>query len=306
MIRWLCLICAFCGALAAQSPTPRQCFETFMDAVLNRQQLAPEARKEALERCFDFDAWAADKETTDNRKLSDAEKTDLRAEWSTLLASDEFARRWQAKTVTITSAPEPVGAEATLEISLGEQRGQKFLVKLRRDATDFWRWYAITPLDQIPGENPVNPPQTAAQKLAAIAERLAELDKLETGIAAERAALLKQRRDLQAQMEEERGGDATLGSPRALAEALARAMNKADWGAVVLAHAPGVRREAARARFDAACARVAVWTARQAYVREAGVSAMLVLEMRTADGRTRMIVLQAVRSGDRWWINEEP
>lgn len=188
MIRWLCLICAFCGALAAQSPTPRQCFETFMDAVLNKQNLGPEARKEAIERCFDFDAWAADKETTDNRNLTDAEKADLRAEWSTLLASDEFARRWQARTVSIINAPEPQGAEATLEISLGEQRGAKFLVKLRRDATDFWRWYVITPLDQKPGENPVEAPQTTAQKLAAIAERLAALDKLETDVAAERAA----------------------------------------------------------------------------------------------------------------------
>lgn len=308
MLRWLCLICAICAPLAADAPTPRQCFETFIAAVLNTEGLTPEARKAELERCFDFEAWAADKEATDARRLSDDDKGELRTQWSTLLASDEFGQRWRQRSVTITEAPEPEKNEASLTIRVGDEaRGNKFLVKLRRDAaTNFWRWYAIVALDQKAGDNPAEAPRTIAQKLADIDARLAALERAEADLAAERAALVKLRRELRNQAEEERGGDAELGTPRALAEALARAMNAADWGAFVLTHSPQVRRDAARPRFDAQCAKVAVWTAKQATVLEDNQQAVLLIEVRGADNRPRMVMLRAIRDNGRWWINEEP
>jgi len=306
MLRWLWLICFCCAPLAA-GPTPRECFETFVAAVLNTANLAPEARAAELDRCFDFDAWAAEKEAADAAKLTPTEREELRAQWATLLASEEFSAKWKQNKITIVDAPNPENGSATLTISMGEQRGGKFLVKLKHDAkADFWRWYAIVPQDQKAGDNPVDAPRTPAQRLADIEARLAEIDAAEASLADERAALRKLQRELRAQAEEDRAGDNQLGTPRALADALARAMNRADWGAFVLAHAPAVRRDSARSRFDAQCAKVAVWSARQVAVVEPGLRAVLILEVRGADNRSRMVALQCVREGGRWWINEEP
>ncbi|MBX3473258.1 MAG: hypothetical protein KF754_02670 [Planctomycetes bacterium] len=306
MVRTIALIALFCGPLAAQAPSPRECFETFMRAVRNTDNMEPAARKLELQRCFDFDAWVEQREATDGKPLELGQRDELRREWALLLASDEFQTRWKTRTITVVEAPEPTGTEAVLTISLAAEgkRGDRFLVKLRLQAdSTFWRWYAIEPLDQKAGDNPL-PALTPEQRLALIAMRLAELDKAEAALAAEREALLRTRRLLLSREAEERGFGTALGSPQALARELSSALTVGDWGAFVLAHAPGARAESGRARFDAQRERGLKWAAQQAWVQPDG-KALIVLQVSGQD-RTRVVTLRAVKRDGRWWVEESP
>lgn len=308
MLRWLVLLILFAPNLAAETPSPRQCFETFIAAVLNTGGQDAEARSASLARCFDFDAWAAHRETADGTSLSPAERDDLKKQWSILLCSDEFAARWKQRAVTILDAPAAEGSEATLTISLstGDRREEKFLVRMKLDAAAaFWRWYVIEPLDQKAGQNPAPAPRTVAQRLAAIEARLAELDQLESAAAKERESLQRQRRALEAELAEEHPAGSELGTPRAVAEALARALAQGDWGAFLLAHAPEVRRLGARQRFEAQAGRGLHWAALQVAMRTEA-EALLAIEMRDANGRARVIAVRAMRRDGRWWVAEAP
>lgn len=224
-----------------------------------------------------------------------------------LLASDEFARRWREQQARIVAAPEPRGDDATLEIALGAQGESRFEVRLKRPAGGGnWRWYAIVPLDAKPGENPVEAPRSTAGQLAELDAQLEALRQKEEELAALGAALRKKRGELLARLEEERGAGAELGTPRELAEVLARALNRGDWGAFMLCHAPDARRESARPRFDAQAAKARLWRVATVHVTEPGARATVVLEVRGADNRPRAILLSALRAGGRWWIDEEP
>ncbi|MBK9975498.1 MAG: hypothetical protein IPP14_12070 [Planctomycetes bacterium] len=309
MARMLLLLALVAAPLAAQAPTPRACFEQFVAAVLNEAGAAEADRTRALQRCFDFEAWAAEREIDENRKFPAEERTRLKADWDTLLASAEFRDNWKKRKVTIIDAPAPAQSEATLQIKLSAegQRGETFQVKLRLNpAGDFWRWYAIVPLDRKAGDNPAPAPRTTAQQLADIEAKLAEVDSAARQLELAKEELLRQQRELRAKLEEERGADKELGSPRALAEVAGRCLLSNDWGGFLLAHAPAHRSDAAKQRFGQLRIKLAGWTVKQVVVEQEGKRALLGVELRFIGGEMRQIVLEAVRVDGRWWIDEAP
>lgn len=305
----LLLIALLAAPLAAQAPTPRACFEQFVAAVLNEKGIAEAERTRDLERCFDFEAWAAEREQEENRKFPADERARLKADWNTLLASAEFRDNWKKRKVTITDAPEPAQREATLQIKLSAEgeRGETFQVKLRLNPSgDFWRWYAIVPLDHKAGDNPAPAPRTTAQQLADVEARLAEVDSAARQLQAAREELLRQQRDLRARLEEERGQDKELGSPRSLAEVAGRCLLSNDWGGFLLAHAPARRGDGAKQRFAEQRVKLAAWVVKQVVVQEQGRRALVGVEIRFIGGQVREIVLEVSRQDGRWWIDEAP
>ena len=295
-------------AVAQEDPSPRQCFQAFIDAVLDSSGAADAARQAALAKCFDFDAWAEEKQRLEGAKFSAEERRLLQSDWLTLLASDEFRDNFSRKGVRIIEQELGAQGAATVIIALGEatqdKREERIRMRMRLDAkARFWRWYWSDAVNAMPSSLPQ--PRTAADLLRSVTARLEEIAKLQVELVAERESLLRRQRELQARLEEERG-QGPRGSPQSLARAAGRALLAGDWEGFAALHDPACTGEGARERFDALQSRLSGWEVKDTSVREAGGSAIASIEVSFRDRTARVIALRLRRAGDQWQIDEAP
>lgn len=296
------LLVAGAAVMAQDKPSPTACFQKFIDAVLSDKGASDATRSAELEHCFDFEAWATEKQKRDAVTFSGEERDQLRADWQTLLASEEFRDNWKRKGVRIVSE-QAEGVEIALQEAEGPE--QRIRIRMKRNtAGDFWRWYWSEPIGAKAAESPLPAPKTNAEWLKAIAARLDEIARAETDLAAERAELQRQQRRLLARAEEEQGRG-PQGTPTALAQAAGAALMSGRWDDFAALHR-GKCGEDSRKRFIKQSERINGWTVNEVSVTEPGRRAIVNIEVAVPGRPARTLAMRVVKDGARWSIDETP
>lgn len=297
----LVLMLIVAPVFAQQKETPRESFQSFIDAVLIEEANAEE-RTAAFDRYFDFETWLANKQKTDGKTYTETETAEFKQGWYDLFRSAEFRKRYAGSDVVVEGSSIE-GDKAELKVSLGEQQ---FRVLMNKSADGlYWRWYDIPLVEK--SKDPATQLKELEKALQDLRLERARLNEIEE-------ALLDEIAKLRADLAEEGAGDSPYATPRSVVATAWKSIEGNKANALLDCHTSARIKEAdageVKKNIQATSERLMSWEILDSTIdaRDPGLALVRVRIklQRTGEPDDRTINVRVVRVGENWKIDEEP